>query len=179
MYLLFFAIFFPTETQRWKPCCQLVAQTWIIESWWLLSCFSFFFYHINLQIFLSNMKYTSVFCMVLVFDASAALGQCTFMQQLLNTAVFVQRPTRFSSVLSTEERRAKFIQSAIKVLRANGFDGLNIAWKNPGDARCQQDEDKMKFTLLVKVGRLLFAGRVRRPPGGRAWRWNPSHLAER
>lgn len=82
---------------------------------------------------------------------SDAVWQCIVMQQLLNRAVLSQLLTRFSSMLSTKQNRAKFIQSAIKLLRVHGFNGLNIAWKNPGDAGCQQDEEKLKFTLLIKV----------------------------
>ncbi|KAI3356871.1 hypothetical protein L3Q82_003516 [Scortum barcoo] len=57
--------------------------------------------------------------------------------------------TKFSAMVSNKQNRAKFIQSAIKLLRENGFDGLNIDWRYPRGAG-SQSHDKWRFTLLCK-----------------------------
>ncbi|XP_059189057.1 chitotriosidase-1-like [Centropristis striata] len=63
--------------------------------------------------------------------------------------------SKFSKMVSTRPKRAKFIQSAIKLLRANGFNGLNIDWRNPRGAGSQL-QDKQRFTSLCKELREAF-----------------------
>lgn len=58
--------------------------------------------------------------------------------------------TRFSSMVSTQENRVKFIQSTITLLRTYSFDGINLDWRDPRHTECHQD-DKVNFTLLCKV----------------------------
>ncbi|XP_075898381.1 chitinase-3-like protein 2 [Nelusetta ayraudi] len=57
---------------------------------------------------------------------------------------------KFTSMMSTQQKRIKFIQSAIKLLRIYRFDGINIHWRNHGDPECQQEKEKLSFTLLIK-----------------------------
>ncbi|XP_068561301.1 acidic mammalian chitinase-like [Cebidichthys violaceus] len=51
---------------------------------------------------------------------------------------------KFSTMVADQQQRTKFIQSAVKLLRVNSFDGINLDWRYPGG------QDKPGFTLLCK-----------------------------
>uniref|UniRef100_A0A3B4VLE5 chitinase n=1 Tax=Seriola dumerili TaxID=41447 RepID=A0A3B4VLE5_SERDU len=79
----------------------------------------------------------------LLLKTLLAVGGITFNRQ------------KFSTMVSTQSRRAMFIQSAIKLLRTYGFDGLNLDWRFPAAAGSQSD-NKQKFTLLCQELKAAF-----------------------
>ncbi|KAK1897799.1 Acidic mammalian chitinase [Dissostichus eleginoides] len=56
---------------------------------------------------------------------------------------------KFIAMVATKQNRETFIESAIKILRENGFDGLNLDWTNPRGAG-STSQDKQRFTMLCK-----------------------------
>ncbi|XP_062248566.1 chitinase-3-like protein 2 [Platichthys flesus] len=71
----------------------------------------------------------------------------------LKTLLAVGGPTfnkeKFTKMVSTTQKRTKFIQSAVALLRIFQFDGLNLDWMYPVGAGGDPD-NKQKFTLLCK-----------------------------
>ncbi|KAK7915801.1 hypothetical protein WMY93_011562 [Mugilogobius chulae] len=61
----------------------------------------------------------------------------------------------FSSMVAAKNTRTKFINSAILLLKDNGFDGLNLDWQYPGDEK-SQPKDKIRFTSLCQELRIAF-----------------------
>ncbi|XP_062400974.1 acidic mammalian chitinase-like [Sardina pilchardus] len=56
---------------------------------------------------------------------------------------------KFSEMMSSSYARQQFIQSSIRLLRAYGFDGLDLAWQGPA-FQGRPPEDRRRFTLLCK-----------------------------
>lgn len=59
----------------------------------------------------------------------------------------------FSDMALKPERRAQFIESAIRFLEEHQLDGLDLDWEYPGlpgIGNTHRDEDKQNFTALVK-----------------------------
>jgi chitinase len=61
----------------------------------------------------------------------------------------------FSDVASTVDSRAKFADSAVQFIRANGFDGVDLDWEFPVSGGLPTNkyraEDKGNFTLLLRT----------------------------
>ncbi|KAM6929828.1 acidic mammalian chitinase-like [Lycodopsis pacificus] len=70
------------------------------------------------------------------------------LKTLLAVGGLTSNTQKFSTIV-TGQSRGQFIESAITLLRANGFDGLNLDWRYPGGPGSQQ-MNKTKFTLLCK-----------------------------
>lgn len=59
----------------------------------------------------------------------------------------------FSAVAASANKREKFVSSAISIMKANDFDGLDIDWEFPGeggDGIPHSLDDKTNFTLLLQ-----------------------------
>jgi hypothetical protein len=52
----------------------------------------------------------------------------------------------------TQTSRRTFIDSAVTLLRENGFDGLDLDWEYPGVRDGARDEDRQNLVNLVQVG---------------------------
>ena len=59
----------------------------------------------------------------------------------------------FSQAAATKEGREKFVASAVKIMRDNGLDGLDMDWEYPCSSMAgiaSSPEDKENFTLLIR-----------------------------
>ncbi|KAM6929864.1 acidic mammalian chitinase-like [Lycodopsis pacificus] len=71
------------------------------------------------------------------------------LKTLLAVGGLTSNTQTFSTMVAAKRSRGQFIESAITLLRANGFDGLNLDWRYPGGPG-SQPMDKSRFTLLCK-----------------------------
>ena len=72
---------------------------------------------------------------------------------MLAVGGYSARAEGFSAMAATASNRAEFVTSAIKFLRDNDFDGLDLDWEYPGATdRGGRVEDKANFAALVRVG---------------------------
>ncbi|WP_103995334.1 glycosyl hydrolase family 18 protein [Paenibacillus sp. UNC499MF] len=73
---------------------------------------------------------------------------------------------RFSDAALTEASRIKFADSAVRFIRENGFDGVDLDWEYPVtgglETNVRRPEDRTNFTLLLQTIRekLEDAGRA-------------------
>ncbi len=73
--------------------------------------------------------------------------------------------TDFSEMSRTKASRSAFIQSAIKFIKQNDLDGLDIDWEYPGmpgAGHPYRDDDKNNFTHLLKETREAFDRETRK-----------------
>ena len=67
-----------------------------------------------------------------IFFLRLYLNQSTSFFNILEIAYPIVGATKYSQMASTTQRRALFIQSALDMVRAHGFDGLDLDWEYPG-----------------------------------------------
>ncbi|CAD0201142.1 unnamed protein product [Chrysodeixis includens] len=58
--------------------------------------------------------------------------------------------TRFSPMVGSRERRKEFVRNAIKFLRQNRFDGLDLDWEYPAFRDGGKPKDRENYAKLVK-----------------------------
>lgn len=59
--------------------------------------------------------------------------------------------SRFSPMVADEERRMELVKNAVKFLRQNHFDGLDLDWEYPAFRDGGKPRDRDNYALLVKV----------------------------
>jgi len=64
--------------------------------------------------------------------------------------------TRFSPMVADPERRAQFVDSAVRFLRTNHFDGLDLDWEYPAFRDGGKSADRENYAELVKELRTEF-----------------------
>ncbi len=58
----------------------------------------------------------------------------------------------FPEMAASEEARNKFAQQCVELIKAYGFDGIDIDWEYPGYAdHSGTPEDKVNYTLFLKA----------------------------
>lgn len=60
--------------------------------------------------------------------------------------------SRFSPMVADPARRREFVKNAIKFLRKNHFDGLDLDWEYPAFRDGGKPRDKDNYANLVQVG---------------------------
>ncbi|XP_076345267.1 uncharacterized protein LOC143244460 isoform X2 [Tachypleus tridentatus] len=63
---------------------------------------------------------------------------------------------RFSKLVADSSLRGKFIQSTIRFLRQNRFNGLELDWEYPGSRAGSSHDDRKGYALLIKELRQAF-----------------------
>lgn len=64
--------------------------------------------------------------------------------------------TRFSPMVASADRRKELVKNAVKFLRQNHFDGLDLDWEYPAFRDGGKPRDKDNYAQLVQVIKYLF-----------------------
>ena len=67
---------------------------------------------------------------------------------------------RFSPMVADAQKRKQFVKSAVKFLRQNHFDGLDLDWEYPAFRYGGKPRDKDNYATLVQVPHRQFFQKV-------------------
>lgn len=73
------------------------------------------------------------------------------MKVLLAIGGWNEGSSRFSPMVADQQRRRKFVKNAVKFLRQNHFDGLDLDWEYPAFRDGGKPRDRDNYASLVQV----------------------------
>ncbi|KAK9503976.1 hypothetical protein O3M35_010426 [Rhynocoris fuscipes] len=78
------------------------------------------------------------------------------LKTMLSIGGWAEGSAKFSRIASKADRRDRFAQSVVELLRQYNFDGINIDWQYPTFRDGSRPEDRENFVELVKTLRESF-----------------------
>ena len=73
------------------------------------------------------------------------------LKTLLAVGGWNEGSSRFSPMVADPDRRREFVKNAVKFLRKNHFDGLDLDWEYPAFRDGGKPRDKDNYASLVQV----------------------------
>lgn len=77
---------------------------------------------------------------------------------LLSIGGLFEGSARFTRVAADVSLRRVFVESAIRIMKKYGFDGIDMSWFYPGFSEGSSSADKENYVSLMKVRVRRFLG---------------------